>query len=295
MIDLQTALEACRFLHNASLMFLWGTSAFLCILVPRPLATTIWHALGRALAVAAAVAIATTILSLPLEAGSIGDGWNGAIDPATVHDVLFETTVGQAWQVQVVAAALLAMAFLAPKKMRMALVAFASGFSLASLALTGHASMHQGWLELVHRSNDVIHVLSSGAWVGALVPLASALGLLADDRFRADAQLALRRFSNVGHGAVALVIVSGIFNTLLVLQRLPTDWSSPYQMLLAAKILLVFSMIGLAIANRYIFVPWMAKSPTQTIEAVRLGCVAEIVLGLIVLALVAIFGILEPV
>jgi putative copper resistance protein D len=295
LIDLQSALEVCRFLHNASLMYLWGASAFLCILVPRPLADVIWRKFGRAPLIAAFIAVATTVVYLPLEAGSIGEGWQATIDPGTVHDVLFETTVGWAWRVQAVAAAFLAISLIAPRRMRMASIAFGAAVGLASLALTGHASMHQGWLALMHRCNDVVHVLSGGAWLGALVPLVAILGLLDRDDHRAEAQMALRRFSNAGHAAVALVIISGIINTLLVLQHLPTDWSSRYQLLLAAKIALVLGMAGLAIGNRYVLVPRIGKSPTRTIDAIKFGSIAEIALGLFAVALVAVFGLLEPI
>jgi putative copper resistance protein D len=295
LIDIQTALEACRFLHNASLMYLWGASAFLCILVPRPLADAIWHKFGRAPLIAAVIAVATSVVYLPLEAGSIGEGWQATIDPGTLRDVLFETTVGWAWQAQAVAAAVLAISFITPMRMRIASTAFGAGISLASLALTGHASMHQGWLALMHRLNDVVHVLAGGAWLGALVPLVPILGLLDRDDHRAEAQMALRRFSNAGHAAVALVIISGIVNTFLVLQRLPTDWSSRYQLLLAAKIALVLGMAGLAFVNRYGLVPRIGKSPARAIDAIKFGSIVEIALGFVVLALVAVFGVLEPI
>jgi putative copper resistance protein D len=294
LIDIQTALEACRFLHNASLMYLWGASAFLCVLVPRPLADAIWRKFGRAPLIAAIITVATTVVNLPLEAGSIGEGWQSAVDLGTVHDVLFETTVGWAWQVQAIASAVLAISLFTTGRMRMASIALAAALGLASLALTGHASMHQGWLALMHRSNDLVHVLSGGAWLGALVPLVPILGLIQKDDHRAEAQMALRRFSNAGHAAVALVIISGIINTLLVLQRLPTDWSSRYQLLLAAKIALVLGMAGLGIVNRYVLVPRIGKSPTRAVDAIKFGSIAEIVLGLGVLALVAVLGLLEP-
>jgi putative copper resistance protein D len=294
-MDPQSTLEVCRFLHNASLMFLWGASAFLWVLVPRPLADAIWRKFGRAPLIAAVIAVATTVVYLPLEAGSIGEGWRATVDPGTVHDVLFETTVGWAWQVQAVASAVLAISLFTTGRTRMASIALAAALGLASLALTGHASMHQGWLALMHRSNDVLHVLSGGAWLGALVPLVPILGLLEKDDHRAEAQVALRRFSNAGHAAVALVIISGIINTLLILQRLPTDWSSRYQLLLAAKIALVLGMAGLGIVNRYVLVPRIGKSSMRAIDAIRFGSIAEIVLGLVVLALVAVFGLLEPI
>jgi len=147
----------------------------------------------------------------------------------------------------------------------------------------------------VHRANDILHVLAGGGWLGALLPLIPILKLLGRPEYRTGAQVALRRFSNAGHAAVALVILSGIVSTLLILKRLPTDWSSPYQKLLAIKIALVAIMTVLAIINRYVFVPWIGRKPARALLALRLGSISEIVIGIIVIALVAVFGMMEPV
>ena len=93
---------------------------------------------------------------------------------------------------------------------------------------------------------------------------------------------------------VALVVVSGIFNTALTLGRPPTDWSSPYQALLGVKIIFVAAMIALAIANRYGFVPNLTGDGAGALAAIRRGAIAEIALGAIVVSLVAVFGMLDP-
>ncbi|MEJ0097847.1 MAG: CopD family protein [Bauldia sp.] len=111
---------------------------------------------------------------------------------------------------------------------------------------------------------------------------------------RHDAGIALRRFSTTGHVVVALIVASGIVNTWLVLGRVPSDWSSPYQALLAVKIALVAVMVGLAVLNRYAFVPAMARDRSRAVRAIRWGTIAEVSLGVCVVALVAVFGMLDP-
>lgn len=293
-MDPTTALELCRFLHDASLMLLWGACAYLSFLVPRALANTVWRMSAIPFFLIAVIAALTMLISLPAATAIIGNGWSDAIDISTLHDVLFDTTVGQAWQAQAVAAVLMICAFLLPESPRRLGLALASGLGLAALSLTGHASMLDGWLRQAHRANDVLHVLAGGGWLGALVPLIPILRLLSRPECRAEAQLALRRFSTAGHWAVALVILSGIVNTLLILKRLPTDWSSPYQALLAIKIALVAGMSLLAIVNRYVFVPWIGRNPSRALLALRLGSIAEIVIGFVVIGLVAVFGMMEP-
>ncbi|MFK0166728.1 copper homeostasis membrane protein CopD [Rhizobium sp. NPDC090279] len=294
-MDTTTALQLCRFLHDASLMLLWGACAYLALFVPKALADSVWRMSARPFFIAAVIAALTALAALPIMTANIGNGWSDALDAGMVHDVLFETTVGVAWQAQAFAAMVMVGAFLLPEGKRRYGLALGAGLGLASLSLTGHASMLEGWMRQAHRANDILHVLTGGGWLGALLPLIPILRLLGRPECRAEARIALRRFSNAGHVAVALVILSGIVNTLLILKRLPTDWSSPYQMLLAIKIALVAIMAVLAIVNRYVFVPWIGRKPERALLALRLGSIAEIVIGIVVIGLVAVFGMLEPV
>lgn len=218
-LDPEAALAICRFLHDGATMFLWGAFAFLWALVPVGLAETVGGRLSSMRTVAVVVSVATTVAALPLEAAAIGNGWSDAIDPATIWAVLFQTSVGPALMAQMGAALLLAATLALPLRMRSRGTAVASGLLLATLALTGHAAMHEGVLGVAHRINDAVHVLAGGAWLGALVPLMPLLRALHDRFTSHDAGIALRRFSSAGHGAVAIVIMTGVLNTALVLGR----------------------------------------------------------------------------
>ena len=61
-----------------------------------------------------------------------------------------------------------------------------------------------------------------------------------------------------------------------------------------AKVLLVACMVGLALANRYIFVPRLQSDRGPALRAIERRTIAEIALGALVLGLVAIFGQLDP-
>lgn len=289
------ALAACRFLHDGAAMALWGASAFLWALVPTDLSATVAQRLSGAQTAAIAVAVATTLAALPIEAAFIGNGWADALDPATVRAVLVETSVGWTWMAQAIAALLLVATLALPIARRSGATALASALVLATLALTGHAAMYEGWLGAAHRVNDTVHLLAGGAWLGALVPLVLLLQTLEDRAKGRDAATALQRFSPAGHVAVALVIATGVVNVTLVLRRWPTDWRSTYQVLLAVKVALVAVMVGLAALNRYRLVPRLAHTPASTLRALRRATVAEIALGVVVVGLVSIFGMLEPV
>ncbi|WP_454856026.1 copper homeostasis membrane protein CopD [Rhizobium binxianense] len=287
------ALVFCRFLLDGAALFLWGACAYLRVLVPEDLRRETWARLGVLRKIAVACVAATTVAMLPLRAAIIGNGWRDALDPGTLSAVLLETTVGTAWLCQAAAAVLLLGAGILPGRFHMAATASASALVLASLAVTGHAAMNGGWLGIAHQANDIVHLLAGGAWIGALLPVLLILPHLKDRQRGSQARTALIRFSTAGHVAVALVILSGVANMLLILDGLPTNWTFGYQRLLALKIRLVAAMTAIAVVNRYVFVPRMSRSAGSP-RALACGTVAEIVLALAVIGLVAWFGMLEP-
>jgi copper resistance protein D len=289
----EAALAACRFILAAAAMLLWGGAGYLGVLVPRALAEGIAARLRVVQGLAVLGVAAGVCAALPVQAARIGEGWPDALDPATLWAVLTRTRVGAAWLASAACALLVLAAQAGPRRHRQRATALAAGLVLASLAATGHAALHAGWLGLAHRANDVVHVLSGGAWLGALVPFVLVLrqhdGLLAG-----EAALALRRFSRAGHVAVALVLASGSLNTALVLGRLPTDLASPYQALLALKIGAVALMTVLALVNRYALVPRIARDRIRAGRSIRRLTVVEVGLGVAAVALVSVFGLLEP-
>ncbi|MEO6918585.1 MAG: copper homeostasis membrane protein CopD [Collimonas sp.] len=282
-----------RFLHYLALMLLFGSSVFLWRLAVPGLRLTIDRRLDSALRTAAALAVLTTLAGLPLQAAEIVGNWQAAVDIHLLQKVL-RIDIGQTWALRMLLALLLMTLALVRRPGRPGSVAIGSGLLLASLALTGHAAMDQGLRDFLHAANHVAHLLCGGAWLGSLLPFLLCLRLLADPLARGDAAVTLRRFSNAGHFAVAGVLLSGVANALLVLGRWPTDWSSPYQLLLSLKILLTVAMVAMAVVNRYVFVPRMRNDSPSAIAAIRRYTLMEIGLGVAVLALVAVFGMLEP-
>ncbi|MFT4128732.1 copper homeostasis membrane protein CopD [Labrys sp. (in: a-proteobacteria)] len=292
-MDLETALQACRFLHYAAAMALFGTSAFLAVLAPKELAGRLEVRLRFLLTAAAGLAATTTLAWLMLKTGEIGDGWADTLDPSLLASVLTDSSFGRAWQWRLAFAICLPVVFLLGER-RLPAIACCSGLLLASLALTGHAAMLSGWPGLLQRGNHMLHLLAAGAWLGALIPLLPCLAMLEGAPPSASAGRALRRFSTAGHVAVSLVVVTGIANTAFVLGHPPADWSSPYQALLAAKIGLVGVMIALALTNRYFLVPRIRLARARSLWLLSCLTAAELVLGAGVLILVSLFGMIEP-
>jgi putative copper resistance protein D len=268
------ALILIRFLHLGAAMLLWGGAVFGGA---RSGSRVVWGLLA-----------VTSVAWLLLEAGMAGDGWADAVEPGTIWALLCATAVGQAWAVHMALVAVLGLALWRGRG-----GAVAAGAALASLALVGHAAMQGGAEGVLHRLNAALHLLAAGTWLGGLPPLFATLARMR----RGEAALGpqVMRYSRLGHGAVAGVIATGGMNTALVLGRVP-GVGSPYQALLLLKVALVAVMVGVALVNRYVFVPRLKGAESHAaLRAIAHGTVAEIALGASVLALVSAFATFDPV
>lgn len=288
-----TLLAACRFIHDGALMALWGCFAYLTMLVPERLAGAVSDKLAVWRLAAVGLAAATTLLALPLQVAIIGEGWPDAGNGQMLMDVITSTSVGKAWLAQLAAILVVMIAQCLVGRLVPAATAVTSGLALATLALSGHAVMQDGWQGLAHPLNDLLHVLSAGAWFGALLPLLLVLSAIGQPPSRVEASVALRRFSTVGHWAVALAILSGMGNSFFIVGW-PLGSSSTYRTLLTAKVVVVSVMTALAILNRYWFVPRIRRNQAAAVAAIRTGTLSEIGLGLAAILLVSIFGMLDP-
>ena len=292
---MDTALILCRFLQYGAAMLIFGIAAFAGFIAPDGLRDRFGVLTGRVSAMLALVIALTAVGWFMLEAAEAGNGWADAVSPDTLAALAVETAFGQAWIWHLACVAVLLIGLGTRGNARRWAALVASVLVLASLGLVGHAAMQDGAIGMLHRLNDILHLLSSGFWVGCLVPLLVCLMQLRGASSRADSGTALRRFSGLGHVAVALALVTGLLNTTLVLHHLPLDPGSPYQLLLAIKIGLVLVMVGLALVNRYVTTPRLAFDAPRALRALAFGTAGEIVLGAIVIALVSAFATFDPV
>lgn len=289
-----TALIICRLVHFAATMALFGASAFLWVLAPAALARDLAAPVRRLVAVAIVAAALSALAWLALEAASMGDGWADAISLDTLTVVLTDSAFGEIWRwrLALVAVALLVLALRLHD--RWPLVALLSAPLLASLGLAGHALMQSGRIGALHEANDALHLLTAGSWLGGLFPFILSVGRFGDPVLRSEALRAAQRFSTSGHFVVALVVLTGVVNVALTLGAPPIPFATPYQTLLAAKILVVALMIALALFNRYIVVPRLGQDDARATAALRVNAIAEAALALLAVALVSAFGLLSP-
>lgn len=288
------ALIVCRCIHFAAVIALFGASAYLWALAPAELLRALTPMVRRIVAAAIVVAAITGLVWLALEAGAMGDSPADALNPAVVAAVLADTAFGEVWRWRLALLALFLIALAMGRHDRWALIATASALLLASLGLAGHAIMRAGAVGVLQRGNDALHLLVAGAWLGGLPPFILCVDRFSDPKLAQQALLAARRFSAWGHLVVALVLLTGVANIALILRAPPIPFASPYQTLLAVKIVLVAAMIAVALVNRYVVVPRLAADTGRAAAALKVNAIAEAAMGLVVVALVSAFGLMDP-
>lgn len=293
-MSLATLFVLCRFVHFAAVMLMFGTSLFTALLSPQRLSPYLTRDVRPLLVSCTWLAGLSAIALLAIQAGQMGDGWADTwrLD---VWWAVLGTTFGEVWRWHLGISLLALLSLWLAEPRRTQLLALLSTLLLVSMAFIGHAAMHDGALGVAHRFNHALHLLAAGYWFGSLLPLLICLRYLAQPQSRSDAVTTLIRFSRWGHLAVALVVLTGVINSLIILGRWPLDVDSPYQRLLLFKTALVALMVMVALANRYAIVPAMSSMPQLAQRGLVLACWIEVGLGAGVLLLVSLFATYAPV
>lgn len=279
-----------RLLHYSATMVLFGsalTAGYLTAPLPPVPRQHVMSRLLQLHRVAAIVALLTAVLWLMAVAGGIGEGWADALDPTFVGSVLSDTAFGSVWRWRLILFGVLAALTLMGRPSE-AIMTLLAAFGLASIALTGHAAMHEGMSAVAHASADAIHLLAGAVWIGGLIPLALAL------RSPEVGHRVALRFSILASSAVVLVVLTGTANGWLVVESPRDLMTTTYGELLSAKVILVALMIMLALINRFRIAPGFVHDPVRTGHYLRLSIALELALALAVLVLVAVFGTLPP-
>ena len=248
---------------------------------------------GVLLTAAAFLQLTATMMGMPL----------AELDGATTSMVLFETNPGTSALGRVAALTVAAVAAMRVGSTTWrGIFAVSAAVALSSLAWSGHGAMSDGRTGWIHLVADIVHLLAAAAWVGALAMLLLAVIRTSDDRTAVEeAHAALDRFALAGTVIVALVLISGLVNSWILVgpDKVAALPDSLYGQLLIAKLVLFVAMLALAAANRYFLTPGLnaalaAGDIRSAITAVRVSVGAEISAAVIILALVAWFGTLSP-
>ena len=256
----------------------------------------------------AASAIGLSIVSIIAMTASMAGVPLGEVDRASVNMIISETAMGNAWQARIAALLITFYVSIALGGRKtptwLVLVVLGSGAALASLAWTGHGAATVGDAGMRHLVADIVHLLAAGGWLGALAAHAALLfrplATTTRDHLRLVHRI-LHGFSAVGAAIVALIILSGLVNSWVLVgpEHLFSMASSLYGQLLIAKLILFGAMLGLATINRFRLTPAFERAiqSGETLVAVRRlrkSLIVETGAALVILGLVAWLGTLEP-
>ncbi|MCU1750228.1 copper homeostasis membrane protein CopD [Pseudomonas sp. 6D_7.1_Bac1] len=283
---MSSALVLCRFLHFTVVLMLFGACVFRPLLLRHEPLTQALAALDQRLAglsrLLAGFALFTGVCWLLLITASMA----GSLDGPSLRLVLSNTFFGQVWSWHLLFNVLLLACLLSPLKNLFTLRLGLSSLLLFTLAPVGHGAMLDGLSGQLLILNQVIHLTCVGAWLGGLMllvmillrPASHAVGPI------------LQRFSGIGYGLVAGLLVTGLINVRVLTGAFwPTPLLSGFALILLIKVLLVSAMLGLALFNRL-----SVKDCEQHLSTLRISVMLEWLLGVAAVAAVSLLGTLPP-
>lgn len=298
-------LIAIRFALYADLMLLVGLSAFplysfSCVerenraILP----------LGAKLVGLACAGLLLSLIGFAVASASMMGVPIAALDGPMLLSMANETEQGTAVSIRMVVLTAFLASFAIFRRSQTAqytLALLSGSTALATLLWSGHAAATEGSFGMAHRVSDIMHMIAAALWIGGI----AAFGLMLrnpapSDRHLEVAARSLAGFSRVGTVAVAIILLTGVFNGYVILgPDITTLFQSNYGMLLTAKLALFGAMLALAANNRWKLTPALeretiADGTKTTWGRLRLSVLLEAATGAAILALIAWLGTLAP-
>lgn len=270
--SLQLAIWFAKLVIYVGLFFGVGGTAYSAWIATAPLSRFV----QRAIVVALQTGFIAAVISVGLQGADAMDLPLSQLRQTSHWIAGFTTSYGASASV---AAGAFAVALCAAEAhaLRRWLAALALAGVGAALALSGHASAAAP--QLLMRPAVFLHALAVAFWVGALLPLASAMRS-ADTRAQE-----LSRFSRAIPAAVVVLVATGLALAVVQLGTLAALWSTAYGLLLSGKLALVAVLLAIGAVNRYALTPRIVAGDSGS--ARRLAASIAIEVGLVV----AIFGV----
>jgi putative copper resistance protein D len=247
----------------------------------------------------AVVSGATWLIALAMTIGR--EGPVAVVFGGTAWVLLIKTQFGHVWGLRLLMVALLLGVLWRQRGSEPAsqswqgLSAFLAAGLIGSLAWAGHAGATPGVEGDIHLTADILHLVAAGAWLGGLLPLWILFrpAIRGPDRsFALIAQVATRRFSTLGLVAVGTLLATGAANTWALVGGLSALFETDYGRLLLLKIALFLAMVAIASVNRFRLTPRLPGK--DSLRRLAGNALAEIGLGLAILAIVSVLGTLPP-
>jgi len=223
--------------------------------------------------------------------------------------VLTETHFGSLWEIRAILflAALIASisALLVSRSSRLQTpipwtALLLSGAFAGSLAWAGHGLT--GEPKWWHLFADTIHVLIIGFWPVGLLPLVLVMWKLRRTNNWTQIAPIVRRFSVMSLTSVALLIITGLVNSWILVGSVSDLFSTAYGRVLIAKVILFLAMIGLGAVNLIHLKPRLSFDLSEgtsqpghaAAKRLQFNVMIELTLSTAIFLLVGLLGLLPP-
>jgi putative copper resistance protein D len=224
---------------------------------------------------------------LVLEAKAMAGASTLAETIAAIPEILLHTSFGQVLALQVVA---IAGALAAAAIQRFPSFPALALAGLAVLLEAGHSHAY-AMTDLGLVASQALHLLASGVWLGALVPLL----IVVRDAPLVAAELAARRFATLGTISVTVLAATALYQGLILSGGVQGFTGTAYGGVLIVKGLLFALLLALAAVNRWRLTPALAGADGATARrALAASIAAETGLGLLVVLAASALSQLEP-
>ena len=175
-----------------------------------------------------------------------------------------------------------------PRRVTLIFLGLAGAAAMLVHVRYGHAYGSAG-MRLVNLSDQWIHVVAVGVWVGGLAWLLLAVWKNPD----IDRRPAVARFSTTAGIALAVVVATGVLRAMATLNGPRELFTTSYGRALLVKVALVAVIAALGALNRYRHVPSLQQRDDDLVPFER-AVGGEVVVGALILAATAVLAGLAP-
>ncbi len=280
-IDGGLALALCRAFSVATLILAFGTLLYVRVVAPPSLPEGAAKNLRRFAGWTLCAAFLGALVWLAAQTQDLA----GSFGIEDIWGVLLHTVFGHLLTARLV---LLLIAAALWDMRREAAALLCCGLALVLQAGHSHGVAMGGPAWLIGAAT--LHVLAAGAWLGAL----PALALVVRSQDFPIATAAASRFSPLGMVCVATLLLTAAAQFFVLVMGLPGLLGTAYGWMICAKSLGFIALLALAAGNRFRLTPALAAATPAAKSRLTRAILAEIFLGLLVVAAAGVLTELQP-
>jgi len=282
-----TLLVIARGLFVACALSGFGSALFATTLMAPVIEGPIERRVRSVMRLSLATSLPLGLAWLALEARSMAGARTLAETVAAIPEFLFHTSFGYVLASQgfAIAGALAAMAILRWPSL------LALGFAGLAVLLEGCHGHGFAMADNALLLSQALHLLASGAWLGALIPLL----IVVRDAPLSTAELAARRFATLGSISVAALAGTALYQGFVLSGGLRGLTGTAYGGVLLTKAAIFALLLALAAVNRWRLTPALDGPDAETARRGLISSIAaETALGLLVVLAASALSSLEP-